>query len=626
MAMTLNSDDIQAIAKAIHGRTCWYVDHSVGSSGDGKSPSTAVKTIAEALALKTSGDIIFINHGTYSESVNFSGLEVRGGNKDNTIITSGTQSTPAITIGAGTILRGIQGVHTGSSQSSGKNIAIYGAGADNAILNDVLGVAENGQGIYVQGNNVVMDHTWGIGSEYGICLDASASFGCCYVEHVYGYTAAWTMCATDAIYLLGNVIGDYVMGIASGGNASNHAAGIFLQDNAAIGSVILTNFQGYALKTTSNLNYGLLYENSGAVTPAASFRHGIAKAIGETGCYDISCSLGSAYVSDVQYDSSFGTVVVHPTNAKMVAEEVQDRLDGTTPIDIDSFANLTKECAGTITVTGSDGTTYDGVYYPVGQYGDQPYWSTTGEDTYYIWKDTSGWAMSAALGVTGTNYYSLAGTSPIGTWVGHGAYTATPTTTGYPLVAAVNLAAAGKAAATTAKTQTTATAIRAVLGLATANLDTQLSGLEGSGLTEAQAAQLTNVEEKTALITTATLNFVNLFDSRNRLTLVRGMDHCVATGYQIDLANLPGAILTGADPVTLSVKRKGESSALLSVEGEVTGEHALRFEVLKADTDSVTPSEGDRWDCIYDAWAKLATGEEFTVRLNDARILDRVKA
>ncbi len=228
--------------------------------------------------------------------------------------------------------------------------------------------------------------------------------------------------------------------------------------------------------------------------------------------------------------------------AKTAAETAQDRLDGTTPIDIDSFANLTKECAGTITVSGSDGDTYNGVYYPVGQYGDQPYWSTTGEDTYYIWKDTSGWAMSAALGVTGTNYYSLAGTSPIGTWVGHGAYSATPTTTGYPLVAAVNLAAAAKAASETARTQTTASAIRAVLGLATANLDTQLSGLEGSGLTEEQAAQLTAVKAKTDLIGAGDVKVRSPIDSNLNIKIVR---HDIYTGSMITWTNEDGTWVGG---------------------------------------------------------------------------------
>jgi len=59
--------------------TIWYVDASVGSSGNGLSPGAAFKTIGEAIAAASEGDAIRIGAGTYTETgldVNVNSIDV----------------------------------------------------------------------------------------------------------------------------------------------------------------------------------------------------------------------------------------------------------------------------------------------------------------------------------------------------------------------------------------------------------------------------------------------------------------------------------------------------------------------------------------------------------------------
>ncbi len=209
--------------------------------------------------------------------------------------------------------------------------------------------------------------------------------------------------------------------------------------------------------------------------------------------------------------------------------------------------------------------------------------------------------MSAALGVTGTDYYSLAGTSPIGTWTGHGAYSGTPTTTGYPLIAAVNLAAA-------AKTQTTPAAIRAGVGLATANLDTQLSGLEGSGLTEAQAAQLTAIEDKTALITSTTVQIVSsVITSGQILPLVSAADYGDAYGNLLSITPTVVPSRTGAT-VWLHITDLQSNEEVFSIqEIAIPDAAAWIFEPTAAQTALLKRALYGRYQ--YSVWYHRTTGE-----------------
>ncbi|MDP2897844.1 MAG: right-handed parallel beta-helix repeat-containing protein [bacterium] len=54
----------------------WYVDNSVGSSGDGATWKTAFKTIQEGINAASGGDTIIVAEGMYAENIQFNGKNV----------------------------------------------------------------------------------------------------------------------------------------------------------------------------------------------------------------------------------------------------------------------------------------------------------------------------------------------------------------------------------------------------------------------------------------------------------------------------------------------------------------------------------------------------------------------
>ncbi len=54
----------------------WYVDDSVGSSGDGMSWATAFETIQEGITAASDGDEVLVEQGTYTENIAFGGKNI----------------------------------------------------------------------------------------------------------------------------------------------------------------------------------------------------------------------------------------------------------------------------------------------------------------------------------------------------------------------------------------------------------------------------------------------------------------------------------------------------------------------------------------------------------------------
>ncbi len=77
----------------------WYVDASMPVSGDGKSVSTAFKTIQEAISAANSSGTIYVNSGTYNENVminSMTDLEISSLNGSGTTIINGKNDGPGI--------------------------------------------------------------------------------------------------------------------------------------------------------------------------------------------------------------------------------------------------------------------------------------------------------------------------------------------------------------------------------------------------------------------------------------------------------------------------------------------------------------------------------------------------
>jgi hypothetical protein len=187
----------------------WYVDVTVVASGDGTSPETAFKTIAEGVAAASDGDEVTVAPGTYVENVDFGGKNIilRSTHLTDpavveTTIIDGNAASPAVTF-AGTedetcVLSGFTirngnggsggGIHGGTAEQHGQatiqnniiigNSAAYGGGmayCDGLIRNNLVAgntAEENGGGLdscggTIQNNTIVHNSAYRGGGMYG---------------------------------------------------------------------------------------------------------------------------------------------------------------------------------------------------------------------------------------------------------------------------------------------------------------------------------------------------------------------------------------------------------------------------------------------------------------------------
>ncbi len=135
--------------------TTLYVDANATSSGDGLSTSTAFKTITEAIASSTDGDMIDVAAGTYTEQLNV--------NKNNLTITAAEGQSPIIQAPSGDFTGIKRLVNLSGNGITFEGFQVVGNGkTDLTNYNgSYLGIRIDGYGITVE-NNTVRDVLTGI--------------------------------------------------------------------------------------------------------------------------------------------------------------------------------------------------------------------------------------------------------------------------------------------------------------------------------------------------------------------------------------------------------------------------------------------------------------------------------
>lgn len=89
------------------GPYVWYVDGAVEESGDGRTPETAFKTIAEGLAHAIRGDTVQVAAGAYLTRVTIpQGVRLLGGNPERTTINGGVSPGSVVHLDPGSTIEG----------------------------------------------------------------------------------------------------------------------------------------------------------------------------------------------------------------------------------------------------------------------------------------------------------------------------------------------------------------------------------------------------------------------------------------------------------------------------------------------------------------------------------------
>lgn len=145
----------------------FYVAVNGNNANDGLSITSAKATINSALTAATSGDIVHVTPGTYTEKVN---INKQGIKLISTAGASVTFINPSTVAGVGTVAIA-NGIHNVTIGESGKGFTITGFDGDGATETGAIFLEGSHNNIYIEGNTIVANGEHGLGSKYNATID-----------------------------------------------------------------------------------------------------------------------------------------------------------------------------------------------------------------------------------------------------------------------------------------------------------------------------------------------------------------------------------------------------------------------------------------------------------------------
>lgn len=321
MAMTLNSEDIQAIAQAMYGRPVWFVRPGGNdTTGDGLSWATAYATIGKAVTALVSGDMILVGPGTYTEAVDLSdkaGVRLKGAGIGVTTI---TQNSSAKTLNLG-YDGATEDLLVINGKADAPAAAVIADLAGRMQIRNVYGYAEADTAVSLSGSEMIVENVFGVGAQIGVTIGNGGTMPA-FVANVGGYVSGWSVCAASGVNLVGRIIASNVFGYATDGGAAYNCDGIWLEK-----SVLLAQAAGIADQTTSQYASGI--RSTGDATDVSQIMSSVASATGDS-AEDIRQTSGILTLASVQYGTTSGTS--KEVIAEAVVDALADSLTITTPV------------------------------------------------------------------------------------------------------------------------------------------------------------------------------------------------------------------------------------------------------------------------------------------------------
>jgi len=304
MAMSLNSDDMAAIATAAHGRAVWYVTKG-GNDANAGTADDPFLTVSQAVTAASSGDLILVGPGTYTEQVNASSkqLEIAGAGYQ-TKITSATAPTLQLTSNST-----VRDIWIDNTESGSAKFAVSMITATLTRLERVK-VTGLDQGVFAGFVSAcTIDDCYIEAAEYGIQIlpaaGAEPETPILIVRDSQVIADTWTTCSGAAIYANGLTNGGSVQvhhSILSGYSGYTGASPYFGSAIYAAGDIVLTTSDCLLYGRAANdAEARAVFADSGAVVHLADC---LASGSGGAATYDLYNQAATLAVAGTRYDST----------------------------------------------------------------------------------------------------------------------------------------------------------------------------------------------------------------------------------------------------------------------------------------------------------------------------------